>query len=151
MNTGVKLAVLALVLVLLGCCGGTMLMLSPISASVEKREQQARGFGDTYTRQILKNWDAKVLTALLTKDYAAQFKLADFQETLDGNKKALGEFVNGKSTAALQKAVRNGDAQSLQVEYVNKATFKNGQASVKMSLVYESKRWWINSFAIEPY
>lgn len=151
MNSGVKMAGLVLVLLVLGCCGGTMMMLSPVTASVEKREQQAKTYGDLYTRQVLKQWNADALISLATDEYASNFKQAEFQATLDGNKRALGDFVSGKGNARLQEAARKGDAQLFRASYVNKATFKKGKASVRMSLVYENKRWSIDAFAVEPY
>ncbi len=146
MNTGFKVGMLVMGVLLLFCCGGFMLTLSPVTATVEKREKEAKGFGDNYTRQILRNWSADQLVSLATETYKKEFSKEQFQKSLDGNKKALGAYVSGRGTARLRKT----DKTSIVCAYEQRATFANGKARVKMDLVYADKKWSIDQFAIEP-
>ncbi len=146
MNTGFKVGMLVMGVLMLFCCGGFMLMLSPATTVVEKREKEAKSFGDNYTRQILRNWSADQLVSLATENYQKEFSKDQFQKSLDGNKKALGSYVSGRGTARL----KNTNKKGILCAYEQRATFANGKARVKMDLVYADKKWSIDQFAIEP-
>lgn len=135
---------------LLACCGGVMLTLSPVSAVVDKREKEARDFGDAYTKQILKNWDAKQLVSLSSEKYREQFSEEQFAKTLAGNKKALGAFLSGRGRASLVNAERTKNSSTMLAKYESRASFERGKAKVRLDLRYENKKWSIELFSIEP-
>ncbi len=127
-----------------------MYILSPVSASVGKKESEAKSFGDNYTAQILKKYSAANLLALSTPEYKSQFKEAEFQKILDGNKKALGEYVSGKGRAQISSIKKENGSSILKAKYENRATFQNGKARVRIDLTYLENKWFIEMFSIEP-
>jgi hypothetical protein len=135
---------------MLACCGGFVFLLSPVSATVGKREAQAKTFGDACTRQILRDFSASKLVELSTPEYKKQFDLADFQKILDGNKKALGGFVSGKGRASISSSEKEGKNAIIRARYENRATFEKGKAKVRLDLVNKNKIWAIELFSIEP-
>ncbi len=137
-------------LLMLACCGGSMMMLSPVTGLIEKREREARDKGDTYARQVLREWDAEQLVSLSTDEYKKSFSVEEFQKTLDGNHKALGEFQSGRGSASIKDAKRLEEQHTVVADYVNEATFSNGKAKIIMKLKWENKVWAIQMFAIEP-
>lgn len=150
MNTGFKIGILIMGVLMLACCGGAMMMLSPVTSLIEKREREARDKGDTYARQILRKWDAAELVSLSTPEYKKSFTTEEFQKTLDGNHKALGEFQSGRGSASIKNAERLQEQQTVVADYANDATFSNGKAMIKMKLKLENNVWSIQMFAIEP-
>ncbi len=151
MNLGTKITAIVFAVLLLGCCSGTVMMLQPVSKTVDSTEAEAKRYGDNYSFEILKDWSGKRLSSLATPKYASAFAVGDFEKTLLANKKALGAYESGVGKAQLRKAqVENGKARTLSVAYVNRAKFKNGPASVKMTLVRSSGKWSIDDFSIEP-
>lgn len=127
-----------------------MYLLSPVSASVSKKESEAKSFGDTYTAQILKKYDANNLLALSTPGYKSQFKKSEFQKILDGNKEALGDYISGKGRAQISSFKKESKASIIKAKYENRATFENGKARVRIDLIYQDKKWFIEMFSIEP-
>lgn len=150
MNSGLKFGVIVFAAVLIVCCGGFMLLLSPVSATVGKKEKEAKSYGDNYTRQILRNYDASALVSLATPEYRATFSQSTFQESLDANKGALGKFVSGKGSATLTGAAKQGKERILRAKYQNRATFEKGKARVRINLMFAGGKWSIEQFAIEP-
>ncbi|MBL8067441.1 MAG: hypothetical protein JNM28_03250 [Armatimonadetes bacterium] len=150
MNSGFKFGIVVFAAVMLACCGGFMLLLSPITSAVNKKEKEAKGFGDAYTRQILRGFDAGVLTSLATKEYRAEFSKEAFQKSLDANKSALGDFVSGKGSASIKSAKKEGKDPVIHAVYQNRATFERGKAKVRIDLVFQDDKWSIEQFAIEP-
>lgn len=150
MNNGFKYGLIVFAVLMFACCGGFMYLLSPVSAAVSKREAEAKNFGDTYTKQILRDYSAKTLTTLSTKEYKSAFTLDQFQKTLDGNSKALGEFQSGKGRATISNAERKGKDPVIRAKYENRATFQKGKARVRLDLILKDNIWQIEMFSIEP-
>lgn len=150
MNTGFKYGLIVFAVLMLACCGGFMYLLSPVSAVVSKRESEAKNFGDTYTKQILKDYKATALISLSTKAYRSSFKPEEFQKVLDGNKKALGDYQSGKGRATIANAERDGKNPVIRAKYENRALFQKGKARVRIDLILENDKWQIEMFAIEP-
>lgn len=150
MNNGFKLGVLVMGVLMLACCGGVMLTLSPVTAVVDKREKEARAIGDTYTKQILKNWDAKQLVSLSSPEYRKQFTEQQFASTLAGNKEALGAFLSGRGRASLVNAEKTKGSSVLFAKYESRASFEKGKAKVRLDLKLVEKKWSIELFSIEP-
>jgi len=150
MNTGFKVGILVMGVLMLACCGGVMLTLSPVTAVVDKREKEARDYGDAYTKQILKNWDAKQLVSLSTAKYREEFSEEQFAKTLAGNKKALGTFLSGRGRASLVNAEKTKDSSTILAKYESRASFERGKAKVRLNLRLENKKWSIELFSIEP-
>ncbi|MFM9874474.1 MAG: hypothetical protein ACKVQS_13545 [Fimbriimonadaceae bacterium] len=150
MNNGLKLGMIIFGVIMLACCGGFMFLISPVSASVGKKESEAKSFGDNYTAQILKKYDAGNLLALSTNEYKSQFTQAEFQKVLNGNKKALGDYVSGKGRAQISSFKKENGSATIKAKYENRATFQNGKARVRIDLVYQEKKWYIEMFSIEP-
>jgi hypothetical protein len=150
MNNGFKFGMIIFGVILLACCGGFMYLLSPVTATVGKKEAEAKTFGDNYTAQILKKYDAENLLALSTPEYKSQFKKEEFQKVLNGNKKALGDYVSGKGRAQISGFNKEKGSSTIKAKYENRATFQNGKARVRLDLVYQNKRWFIEMFSIEP-
>lgn len=125
-------------------------MLSPVTAAINKKEKEAKQFGDTYTRQVLKNYDAEALLSLSTAEYKSSFKPDEFQKTLDGNKSALGEYVSGKGRATIASSKREENQSVIRAKYENRGNFERGKAKVRIDLIYKDKKWSIEMFSIEP-
>lgn len=145
-----KISVIVAAAFVLMCCGGGMFLLSQVTDGINDRAKDAISFGDLATKQILSTYDAKKLVALATPEYREAFKATDFQEILDGNKKALGEYRDGTGSARLRKATVEGKSPIVRMQYSNKAEFEKGQATVVMELAFLDKKWQIDKFAIEP-
>gem|GEM_PF-2149102 len=150
MNNGFKFGVIIFGVIMFACCGGFMYILSPVSASVGKKEAEAKTFGDNYTAQILKKYDAGNLINLSTPEYKSQFKQTEFQKILDGNKKALGDYVSGKGRAEISSVKKENKSSIIKAKYENRATFQNGKARVRIDLIYQEGKWFIEMFSIEP-
>ncbi|MCB0825218.1 MAG: hypothetical protein KDC26_03435 [Armatimonadetes bacterium] len=145
-----KITSIVLGVLLLLCCGGGIFMMSQVTDAMDKRATEAKEFGDAATVQILKGWDAEVLSDLATKRYRDSFTVEQFQKSLDGNKKALGAFSTGSGQAKVIKADKDGDKKVLKMEYTNRASFENGRGKVVMHLLVEDKTWKIDLFRIDP-
>lgn len=150
MNTGMKITVIIAAAFVLLCCGGGMLVLSQVTDSIDKRAKDAATFGDLATKQILQNYDAKRLVSLASPQYSQSFNVEEFQEVLNGNKKALGSYRDGKGTARLTRAKVEDEKTRIRMNYTNAAEFERGQANVVIELSFQDKKWQIEKFSIEP-
>lgn len=148
MNNTSKIMMIVIAVVLIGCCGGGFFMMSSLTGVVDERVTQASEKGKVYAEQILSDWSAKELVALSSNDYRKEFSEEDFQESLDGNEQALGEYVTGKGEAKLKSSGKDGT--SIVVNYTHSATFEKGNAKVRMELVQEDNIWKVALFSVEP-
>jgi hypothetical protein len=150
MESGFKVGLIVATLIVLLCCGLGTMMLTQVTGQIDARANQARRDGNRFVTEVLKDFDAKRLVSLSTKEYAEAFDVKEFQETLNGNRKALGNYVSGEGRATIRHVSANDRNSVVVAEYVQSAKFERGRARVRMNLEYRDKAWRISLFAIEP-
>ena len=150
MESGFKVGLIVATVIALLCCGLGTMMLTQVTGQIDVRANQARRDGNRFVSDVLKDFDAKRLVALSTKEYAEAFDVKEFQETLNGNRKALGNYVSGEGQATIRQVDGEAGRSVVVAEYVQSAKFERGRARVRMNLEYRDKAWRISLFAIEP-
>ena len=129
-----KVTLITSVVVIAACCGGATLLISPLTDVVSKREEGAIKYGDQVVSTVLTDWSPQSLEPFANDVMRDSLDDKGFKERLAGNKKALGNFVSGKSKANLVGTRKSNGKTTMLVRYENNAKFENASAVVRLDL-----------------
>jgi hypothetical protein len=145
MNSNLKVLIIALFVISILCCGGTLFFGQRLYSGAKVSHEQAATYASAKTAEFGKEWDSELLWNAFTPEVQRQTGRDKVDKICAWFKKGVGPLKDAGKFDVIGTYWVNGQTQ---VAMRSKATFERGEGTITFVAVTHEGGWALHNFRI---